>query len=325
MALSFNTTNKRPLNVAFGTLTDHSGYVYSVGGYNGGSVGNVYYAALAQNGSLGTWSSTTPLPYGVTQTSLVSAGGYLYALGGLYAGGGRVNYIYRCKPNGDGTITSWADTGTTSVAWGPGAVCKVDETTFIVSGGTDVSGNALYNVTKYVVNPSTGALTTTALTTLLFNGGTGFLVRGNYAYWFSNSYYTWSTWNPTAKTLGAWNGAVGGGAINLNGLGGGRSAVAGSSNDVYMLPYNDNLLIKLDFASAPTLALTTSAIGASWPDPNQTYCFIFGQSKGLTLVSTNTTANTSGLSAALYASLATLPPPGIGSSGSPGINSGMNF
>jgi hypothetical protein len=59
------------------------GYVFVIGGNNGsGPVGTVYSAQVTASGSVGTWSSTAPLPAALYQAAAVAYGGYIFVTGG---------------------------------------------------------------------------------------------------------------------------------------------------------------------------------------------------------------------------------------------------
>ncbi|MEK7600333.1 MAG: hypothetical protein AAB462_04845, partial [Patescibacteria group bacterium] len=66
-----------------------NGYVYAIGGGNGGGAStSIYYARLNSNGTIGAWNTgATTLPAGRGFFSGVVANGYIYTFGGLDTGG----------------------------------------------------------------------------------------------------------------------------------------------------------------------------------------------------------------------------------------------
>ena len=86
---SWNTTTTFPSNIDGATSVTYNGYVYEIGGNNGGGpVDTVYYAPLNANGTVGTWQSTTPLTSSLFYATSVVNNGYVYEIGGNTDGSG---------------------------------------------------------------------------------------------------------------------------------------------------------------------------------------------------------------------------------------------
>jgi hypothetical protein len=80
------------------------GYVYALGGYTsgGGSWSSVEFAAIINDGSLGTWQPTTAMTLERHGLAAVAINGYVYALGG------RDSYsVERAAINPDGSLGVW--------------------------------------------------------------------------------------------------------------------------------------------------------------------------------------------------------------------------
>ncbi len=94
---------------AHGTVA-YNGYLYVLGGYDGGGVGSVYYAPInSSNGSIGSWSATTGLTYAQNWHGTVVYGGRIYILGG-YGSSGHDVVMYNTI-NSNGTLgASWTET-----------------------------------------------------------------------------------------------------------------------------------------------------------------------------------------------------------------------
>jgi len=92
-----------------------NGYLYVFGGNDKNSTvvyGDVQYAKINDDGSVGTWASTTSLSFVNAQFAATAYNGYLYMLGGYdnVGGGGVRNTVQYAKMNVDGTLGPWAAT-----------------------------------------------------------------------------------------------------------------------------------------------------------------------------------------------------------------------
>lgn len=81
-----------------------NGYMYLIGGATGGTA--VYYAKIAEDGSVGSWTATTSLPLARKQMAACVLNGYIYLMGGS----GATTTVYFAKPNPDGSIPEWRTT-----------------------------------------------------------------------------------------------------------------------------------------------------------------------------------------------------------------------
>lgn len=105
---NWNTGTALPAARCCGAAVTVNGYVYQLGGADGGggSVATVSFARTNSDGSVGSWAATTSLPVAVAGTSAAVYNGYIYVHGGT-SNANDSRDIYYAKPNVDGTITSW--------------------------------------------------------------------------------------------------------------------------------------------------------------------------------------------------------------------------
>lgn len=135
-----------------GTIYDD--YAYVAGGAGAGSTTNlttVEFARLSTvNQTIGTWSTTTALPTGLSRFTLLAYNGYLYAIGGATSStscGTDSNNIYYNRIQTNGQLSgTWSTTATL-----PSSVCG--------------AGAAVYNGKMYVAGGRTGSATSTGITT----------------------------------------------------------------------------------------------------------------------------------------------------------------
>jgi hypothetical protein len=100
-------TDTLPVARGWGTTAVMNGYVYIMGGANGGTAANtVYYSKLSASGGVGTWSTTSTLPAARKEASSVVTNGHVYVIGG--GDGSPQATVYYSKVNLDGTLGTWS-------------------------------------------------------------------------------------------------------------------------------------------------------------------------------------------------------------------------
>ena len=91
-----------------------NGYIYVIGGAttatNGSNVSTVYYAKINNDGTLGTWISTSSLLTATSRAAAVVSNGYIYEMGGVNNSNTKLAEIEHTKINNDGTLGTWSDT-----------------------------------------------------------------------------------------------------------------------------------------------------------------------------------------------------------------------
>ena len=105
---TWKTTTSLPTAIYTATSVVYNGYVYEIGGSNGGtSTATVNYAPINSNGTLGAWTATTSLPIATSSSASIVYNGYVYEIGG------NTTTVDYAPINSNGTLGSW--TATTSL------------------------------------------------------------------------------------------------------------------------------------------------------------------------------------------------------------------
>lgn len=173
----------------------YNGYMYIVGGANSPNgfntiyYGDIQYAKINANGTLGVWAATTGMPTARNGAGVMIANGYMYALGGSTyqydpvsgtTSATSYNDVQYAKVNADGTIGAWAvTTSFTGTRYGQ-ATTTYNGYAYIL-GGTNATGSAStgYADAQYAkinANGTLGAWSTLSATGN--NGGTAFVYNG---------------------------------------------------------------------------------------------------------------------------------------------------
>jgi prepilin-type N-terminal cleavage/methylation domain-containing protein len=106
---NWSPTNSLSAGEAYQPAVTYRSYVYLLGGYDdwtSKTTPTVTHAMINPDGTLGAWSSTTPLPSPVLGQSAAADNGYLYSIGGMRDGVPTATVIY-AKANPDGTLGDW--------------------------------------------------------------------------------------------------------------------------------------------------------------------------------------------------------------------------
>ncbi len=91
----------------------YNSYLYVIGGDNGTTANTVYYTQMNNDGTVGSWNTTTVLPAVRTYTGAVAYNGYMYVIGGCSAtytscgSSGAQSTVYSAEINSNGTLGSW--------------------------------------------------------------------------------------------------------------------------------------------------------------------------------------------------------------------------
>jgi hypothetical protein len=155
------SSNNIPQTLGYHSAVTANGYLYIIGGDNGGALSTVYYAKLKSDGSTSTFSTGTPITNPRRYHAAVAYNGYIYVIGGDSAGTA-ASTVYYSRLNADGSNSSW----TTSVQPLPGARRYVSASVangyLYVLGGQDntPTDQATVYYAKLNTDGSTGAWTT---------------------------------------------------------------------------------------------------------------------------------------------------------------------
>lgn len=107
-AVAFSTN---PTNVEQHACAAYNGYLYELGGYNGGFRTDVRYIPINADGSLGdSWLDATSLPTGLEKPSVAAYNGYLYVVGGASSTASATSTALYAQIAADGSLGSWQTT-----------------------------------------------------------------------------------------------------------------------------------------------------------------------------------------------------------------------
>lgn len=142
-------------NSAMATV-EHNGYVYLLGGSKTATpFDTVRFAKLNDDGTTGTWASTTAFSGGRYQAGAVVNGNYIYILGGTNGAGTSYKDVQSALINNDGTVGSW--NRTTDMNHARSYIAPTIMNGYVyVYGGFD--GTTTYNKVEYAPLSATGAV-----------------------------------------------------------------------------------------------------------------------------------------------------------------------
>lgn len=190
----------------------YNGYIYVLGGLTSSSSTNsVEYAKLGDDGSVGSWSTTTPLVNNLSKMGVVAYEGYMYVLGGqVGTSSSTVSGITSSAPiHADGTLGSWTIQSALPQQRASAAVAVHDNYVYVLGGTKSSAVNTVY----YTTMSSDGTLGTWQATSTFANAryGEGSVVNGDYIYVLggvdsSSNYYQDVQYAPINSdgTLGTW-------------------------------------------------------------------------------------------------------------------------
>lgn len=103
--LIFTATTSLPDTLGMSQAVVTKNRVYLLGGFNAntGSTTTTYTAAINTDGTLGAWSTTTPIPVPMYMAQAVVVKNRVYFIGGS----GPTNAVYYAPINADGTLGTW--------------------------------------------------------------------------------------------------------------------------------------------------------------------------------------------------------------------------
>lgn len=145
----------------------YNGYLYGVGGYTSNPRNEVSYAPINSDGTVGAWSTTTPMPAGRTYPATVAYNNRLYVYGGYNSGTAALDSVIYATINSDGTLGSWTN-ASNNMATG---VCRFGWTEY--NGYLYAAGGAYGTVASNCANTSLNLLNTVQYAPILANGDVG--------------------------------------------------------------------------------------------------------------------------------------------------------
>jgi hypothetical protein len=145
-----------PTATEYITSVVYNGYLYEIGGYTTAYTATVDYAPINANGTLGSWTATTPLLVATDQATSVAYNGYVYEIGGANPSvAATVDYA---PINANGTLGAW--TATTSLPTATDQATSVAYNGYVYEIGGN-SGTATVDYAPIEANGTIGAWTTT--------------------------------------------------------------------------------------------------------------------------------------------------------------------
>ncbi len=112
--LTWTNTQALPLAVLAAGSVQHNGYLYNLGGVDAAEnvTTTVVFAKINENGTVGSWQSTTALPSGKAKLGAVVYNNYLYSLGGItsFSGAGTSSVHYAAINTSTGALGAWTVT-----------------------------------------------------------------------------------------------------------------------------------------------------------------------------------------------------------------------
>ena len=115
-------SNDIPSSLYRHTAVVNDGYVYVLGGRDGGAVNGVYYAPINLDGSVGAWQTETDtLPISMYYLSSFVYNDYIYIVGGNDNSVAR-DEVFSAPINGDGSIGAWVESDNTLPAATPSII-----------------------------------------------------------------------------------------------------------------------------------------------------------------------------------------------------------
>jgi len=137
------STTSLPAALYIATSVVYDGYIYEIGGDNTSSVAvsSVYYAPINSNGTIGSWTATTSLPYATSAATSVAYNGYIYEIGGYSSG--VLNAVEYAAINSNGTLGPWTPTASLPTATGLATSVAYNGYAYEIGGYTTANTNTV--------------------------------------------------------------------------------------------------------------------------------------------------------------------------------------
>ncbi len=144
-------TNTTALPAALNSIASavYKNYIYVLGGTTSGGgapTSTSRYAQISSDGTIGSWTNTTPLPASSTNHRIIASGDRIYLIGGRTANGTAQTTARATSINSDGTLGLW---GLSSQPLPSGLklhAAAVYRGIIYILGGTDIAENATSTV-----------------------------------------------------------------------------------------------------------------------------------------------------------------------------------
>lgn len=148
---SWGTTTPLPEGRGAASAVVWNDFVYLIGGCGpiGGERNTVFYAQIGSDGTIGNWTTTTPLPLGLQSVAGFVWKEVIYVAGG-WTGSEHRSTVYYAETNPDGSLASWHTT--TSLPSPRAGMCALvyDDVVYMIGGLN--SGGSLNSVIYASIN-----------------------------------------------------------------------------------------------------------------------------------------------------------------------------
>lgn len=197
----------------YDSLALYGGYLYvGGGGVSGGTTDSVEYVKINDDGTLGTWTTTSSMTEIKRRQTMIAINGYMYAVGGEDNSSSPLSTVEYAKINSDGTLGIWTRSANLTVTFNNGSATALNDTIYAISG--EHNGSRSKNVLKLTVNSggtgAAGSWTTASsdLSTAYPNGiaYNNMFIYNGYLYTvggMSNSSYIADTWSAPLNADGS--------------------------------------------------------------------------------------------------------------------------
>lgn len=201
----------------YDSLALYGGYLYvGGGGVSGGTTDTVEYVKINDDGTLGTWTTTSSMTEVKRRQTMLAINGYMYAVGGEDNSSSPLSTVEYAKINSDGTLGTWTRSANLTVTFNNSSATAWNDTIYAISGEHNTARSK--NVLKLTVN-SGGTGTAGSWTTASNNLGTAYpsgiaynnmFIYDGYLYTvggMSSSAYIADTWSAPLNadgSTGAW-------------------------------------------------------------------------------------------------------------------------
>lgn len=190
------STSTFPISLYGNKLIATKGRLYSLGGHNGAApIGNIYYAAINDDGTLGGWTAEGSLPAACSHFDLAATESYVYIVGGRTSSAQASNVVSMAPITAAGGLGSWTAGPSLPIALSNVAIFSTKSRVFVLGGNTGAAGNNTANVYSASINDSgvLGSWNASGTLPIPLEGANLFLTE---KYLFINGGTTGSALNP---------------------------------------------------------------------------------------------------------------------------------
>lgn len=150
---SWVVENPLPIGIFSFEIIVTTSRVYVIGGYNmaAGDLSTVYVSVIQPNGSLGSWATSSGLPFSVSGSSSFATRNRVYLFGGH--SNGWSDRVFTAPVSSDGTIGIWSMGTPLPVVMADTSVVVTKNRVHLLGGRINGSGNSLNTQYINTINP----------------------------------------------------------------------------------------------------------------------------------------------------------------------------